>query len=500
MKTLHTQSFTSSVKLAEKLFKLERQGRFSDALAVAKEFWSDIDASPTLDGFTDYAAAEMLLRLGAIIGFYGHNKQIPNAHIRSKDLLTAARQNFLELSDVKKIAECENYLALAYWRTGEFNEAELWVEESFSHFLPNASPIKLYTNLIKSLITMSIGNYEKNFNHLKPLEEDFNLYGDAFLNGNFYSNLGLSCNELGKYDLALHYFELARYYNERSRHKVYLGTVENNLAQLYKLEKRFQQAHLACDNATKIFKQIKDRTREGFSLDTKAQIYLHEAKFDDALRAIEKGLKILAKTENKGYLVETMMTKVKTLVYLDDVSAATKCLFEAVEIAKIHIDEQTANSLIQDFEKTLREKILAENARNIGESKTDSAFDDNGGEPQSELEFVLPPEIAHYDNIEVVRIQNSHFESVGLKQNSLAIVVKETLKRGDFAVLSEKGTDAVICGIYDAAYGIICLEGAGSEPLLFDENEVEILGKIVGVCETTPTNTDGKFFIQPLSL
>lgn len=504
MKTLHTQSILRPAVLIDKLFRLERQGRYAEAIAEAKPYWNNVDKPPVLEGFSENEAAEMILRLGVLVSCQGNNHQIHNAQVRSKDFLTEARQRFLELGIIEKVAECENYLTLAFWQSGEFNEAKVWSEESFSHNLPNTSTTKLYAYVLQSLINISIGNYQDNFILAEKIETDFNLYGDAFLNGSFSTNIGIAYEKVGNHQKSLHYLELARYYHQRSRHKIYLGTVENNLAQLYKLEKRFQQAHLASDNATKIFKQIKDRTREGFSLDTKADIFIHELKFEDALQTIEKALKIIAKTENKGYLVETMQTKVKALVHLDEISAATKCLFEAVEIAKVHIGEEAANNLIKEFEITLRKTnsvgtTREETKEQIEEIKQNTETETREINLGEELEFVLPPQLSHYDDIQVVQIQNTHLEAVGLKQDSLAVVVKETVKRGDLAAISEKETEAIICGFYDCDFGIICLEGIESEPQLFDESEVEILGKIVGVCDV-PSISGSRLFIQPLNL
>ena len=95
--------------------------------------WEDTNSFPEVEDYAPRPAAEIILRCGALIGFLGHNKQIPNSQEKSKNLLTEARSRFFDIYDVEKIAECENYLALAYLRTGELTEAETWVEEAFSH-------------------------------------------------------------------------------------------------------------------------------------------------------------------------------------------------------------------------------------------------------------------------------------------------------------------------------------------------------------------------------
>jgi hypothetical protein len=79
------------------------------------------------------------------------------------------------------------------------------------------------------------------------------------------------------------------------------------------------------------------------------------------------------------------------------------------------------------------------------------------------------------------------------------VVTKTELKRGDLVAISEIATDSVMCGFYDSDFGLVCLEGIGEEPRLFDENDIEILGKIVGVGKTDK-NFKGKIQVKPLNI
>lgn len=485
MKILHTQT----PAFAEKLFSLERCGKYEEALAELRDVWEDTTVFPNIEEFEPRPAAEIFLRCGSLIGFLGHNKQIPNAQEKSKNLLTEARHRFLDIYDIKKVAECENYLALAYWRTGELVEAETWVEESLSHDLPNFTDVKLYSRIIQSMIFVSNGKYSEVVTTLKQNEKYFFECSDAFLTGSFCTNLGVAYKNIGKMAETAKYFELARLYHQKSRHQIYLGTVENNLAQLYKSERRFAKAHEAIDNATKIFKQIKDKTREGFSLDTKAQIYFAEQKYAQALEIIETAIKILKKGENAAYLVETYLSKTKILLYLDDFSAATFCLFDAVQIAKTQISEDAAENLVKEFEAALFEKNAP---KSIEDFIPLESSDKN-------LELIIPPEMAHYKEFQGIWIKNTHLESIGLKKGSLAVVVKENIKRGDLAAVLEIENNSVRCGFYDADFGIISLEGVNSDPQLFDENSVRILGKIVGFCNAGE-NSDGQMIIETIKI
>lgn len=480
---------TDTAALTETLFGLERCGKYEEAFAEVSVFWTDTGKSPEVDDLAPRSAAEVLLRCGSLIGFYGHNRQLPDSQEVSKNLLTQAHQRFTALDNVEKAAECENYLALAYWRTGELTEAETWISEALSRKIPASSQTRIYSYICKSLILLSMSRYEDVISYLGKLEEQVKESGDAFLKGSFCTNLGIAYQETRKFAEALRYYSLARYYHHRSAHKIYLGTVENNLAQLYKFTGKFDKAHRAIDNAARIFEQIGDKTRTGFSLDTKALIFFEEGKYTESLNTAEKAIEILRRSENSAYLIETLWTKTKIHLNLDDFTSAILSLSEAVQIARQNTGDEAAENIAREFEKLLDE-------RNAAVGKTESGERDSIG---NGLNLLLPASLSHYEDIQGVWIRNSHLAEIGLEKNSLAIVADAPLERGELAAISENATDEVYCGFYDADFGIICLEGIRSEPRLFDVNEITVLGKIVGVA-TKSKDSGGKMIVKPLNL
>lgn len=485
MKTFHTDVTVSTGNL----LKLERCGKYEEALAELRHIWEDTDVFPAVESFTPRTAAEILLRCGSLLGFLGQIRQIPDSQEKSKNILTEARKRFLNIGDPEKVVECENHLALAYLRKGELPEAEIWIEESLSHDIKKDCDACIYANLTKSLILLSVGKYEQVAKFLSRFESLFIDFGNSFLLGSFCTNLSLAHKNLGNLPKALKYLESARRHHQKSGHRIYLGTVENNLSQFYKLEKRFAEAHEAIDSATKIFKKVKDHAREGFSLDTKAQIYCEEGKYTQALEIIEKAIFILNKGENAAFTVETYLSKAKILLHLENFTGAILCLSDAIQIAKTKISEEKAESLVKEFEILLEEKSVTVITKTFSE-KTRG---------EDSLELVLHPTISHYQEFQGVWIKNSHLETFGLKQGSLAVVAKSELKRGDLIAINEIATDSVLCGFYDSDFGLVCLEGIDEEPRLFDESEIEILGKIVGVGKSDK-NYKGKINVEPINL
>jgi tetratricopeptide (TPR) repeat protein len=303
-------------------------------------------------------------------------------------------------------------------------------------------------------------------------------------------NFGIAAKNLGDIESSLDALQSARDFFAASGNINQVAIVENNLSQLYRSEKRFVEAHDAIDRSTRLFKQIGDRTREGYSLDTKALIYFDAGDYRSALETVERGIAILGKSENFAYLTDTIATKAKIQLYLNDFSTATLTLLEAVDLAKVRISEQAALDLIGEFEKALKDRQSA---------KTTPTQDEKAGIASGDLHLVMPPAIAHFEEYHGVWINNSDLENYGLRRGSLAVVVPCVVKRGDLVAVMETENDSVSCGFYDADFGIVCLEAGNSEPQLFSDSDVTILGKIVGVCDGTAA-ADGTMKVDVLKL
>jgi tetratricopeptide (TPR) repeat protein len=486
----HT-SRRASVALLREVYSLERSGKFDLALQELRGVWDDTTKEPDVTNLDKRVAAETYLRCGALLGFLGHIRLIPTAQERSKNLLTEARSRFLEIYDTEKIAECDNYIALAYWRTGEANEAISWIEEAQSHPLPVDCDTRLYSYVIRDLILLSQKRFVEVCSNFAAVKHLFTVETHPFLTGSIFNNFGLACKNLGDSAAALVALKRARDLFTSSGHKLQIALAENNLSQLYKIERRFDLAHAAVDRSIELYREINDRTREGFTWDTKALIYFEEHNFAEALNTVEHAISILGKSENYAYLSETILTKARIQLYTADFSTATLTLLEAVDLAKVRISEEAAMNLVREFEATLRQ-------RNSGTEATPTEAE-RTGIASGDLKLALPPSLSHFDDYQGVWITNSDLEYQGLKRGSLAVVVPCAVRRGDLVAVVEVENDQVSCGFYDKDFGIVCLEAGNSEPQLFSESDVRIIGKIIGWCDATQSG-DGTMKVHALDL
>ncbi len=203
MNPLRPQPTRAHQALLRELFVLERNGEFDEALQALRGIWENTTEEPNVEGLDARLTAETYLRCGALMGFLGHIRQIPTGQEKSKNLLTKARALFLDIYDPEKMAECENYLALAYWRTGEINEAESWVQESMSHELRATSGVRLHSHVIRDLVLLAQKKFVEVCANFPGLEKTFVSCGDDFLIGSLYNNFGVAEKNLGNTQEAL---------------------------------------------------------------------------------------------------------------------------------------------------------------------------------------------------------------------------------------------------------------------------------------------------------
>lgn len=349
----NSQSLTETLSEVK---KAEERGQYGKAFSLLKPFWNDFEQFPNAVGLSLTECAELFLRFGGIIGFIGNTQTILNSQEISKNLLTLARQRFASLTNVEKTAECENYLALAYARTGEFTEAFDWLRESQSRNLPENHPTRIHSYVIETLLEMDSGKYEKLLARCAELREIFANHAADLHNGCYHNQLAMAHKNLGNTDDALRCLKAARDFFRRADHEIYYGAAENNLAQWHHAVGHFAEAHECAQKARKIFERIGDRMREGFSLETRAQIFAAEGKYEKALKYVNEAVGTLEGGESYRNLVETYRTKIKILLKLNRLSEALTVMTAAHNLAALYISPELSREIIASVATLIEEK------------------------------------------------------------------------------------------------------------------------------------------------
>lgn len=347
-------SSVQAISILADVSEAEMNGDYSRAYQLLSVFWNDFRIRPNTTELSDDLVAEVFLRCGSIAGYLGRSRQISEAQDVSRNLLSEAKQKFLQLQLEVKVAECDNYLALTYERVGDVRNARDFLNSAFSRDIPVNHPTRLYSHIIDAMLNLAEKNYENVIQSSILLENIFQTCSNKIYQDCFYNHYGLALKNLGKSDEALEKFLTARQFFFEAGHHQYCGALENNIARLYTVSGKFKEAHNFAGKAENTFKLVGDFCRQGYSLDTQASIFLAEEKYEEALEYAERGIRFLQNGENLMFLLETLKTKIKTLTYLNQHSEALECVAKAGQVAK-QIDAATETKFFAEIDLFLAE-------------------------------------------------------------------------------------------------------------------------------------------------
>jgi hypothetical protein len=110
---------------------------------------------------------------------------------------------------------------------------------------------------------------------------------------------------------------------------------------------------------------------------------------------------------------------------------------------------------------------------------------------ENSLNLVIPPELANFEKFQIVRINNDCLKfRTGLYRDCLAVfvVLEAEEVRGHFGVVSIKNQSSIAIGFVSCDMNMVAVEKpfftwGYFETQIFNEVEVEFLGRIVGFCE-----------------
>jgi CheY-like chemotaxis protein len=330
--------------------QLEDVGSYDTAREVIGELWPDFEASPVLAGLSDAIAAEVLLRVGALIGWIGSAKQIEGAQETAKNLISESINIFRSLQNIEKVAEAESDLAVCYWREGAFNEARVWLEDALDVLPANTdNEVRAAALLRLAIVERSAKRFHDAMRIHVEAAPLFKKSGNDSLKGKFYNGFGFVLRNLGAaerrsdyIDRALIEYAAASYHFELAGHTRYQGCVENNLGFLFGTIRKFTEAHEHLDHAQALFTSIKDNARLAGVDETRAKVLLAEGRVSEAEKLVRTAVQVLEKGGQQSLLAEALTTHGLVLARLGRHKVARLTLQRAVEVAQNAGDSEGA--------------------------------------------------------------------------------------------------------------------------------------------------------------
>ncbi|HYX30768.1 MAG TPA: response regulator [Pyrinomonadaceae bacterium] len=320
--------------------QLEKAGEYEAACDALEEFWPERTMPPTVEGLEPHAAAEVLLRVGALSGWLGSARQAKGQE-SAKDFITRSIESYEKLGLVERVAEARSDLALCYMREGAFDEARINFKEALNRLGDEASDLRATILIRAGIVEERAGRFTDALQLYKesaPLVEESpedSLKGSLYLNlGAVYTRLAEAEGREDYRDLALIQYAAASIHFEQAGHMRQCGRVENNLGFIYQSIGRFSEAHEHISRARDVFVGLGDQGCVAEVDDTRARALLAEGRYLEAERYSRAAVKKLDRGDECSLLVEALTTHGVTLARLGNYSTARSELNRAIEVGE----------------------------------------------------------------------------------------------------------------------------------------------------------------------
>lgn len=321
--------------------ELEEAGNYEGARSAMNELWQRVGEQPNLEGLSQFTAAEVLLRAGALTAWIGSARLIEGAQETAKDLISRSLAAFEALNETEKAAEALTDLGYCYWREGASDEARVTLRQALARLGEIDSELRAVILLRSAIVELSATRYNDALRILTEAAPLFEASSNHALKGKFHVNLAIVLNNLSTgegredyRDRALVEYAAASFHFEQAGHTHYCARTENNLGFLLFSIERFEEAHQHLDRARRLFINLKDVNTAAQVDDTRARTLLAQGRNTEAEKTARTAVRTLEKGDEQSVLAEALRTHGTALARLGQFEQARATLGRAVRIAE----------------------------------------------------------------------------------------------------------------------------------------------------------------------
>jgi tetratricopeptide (TPR) repeat protein len=336
-------------------------GNYEAAREALGELWSGIGNRPNVQGLPENEQAEVLLRVGALSGWLGSSSQAPGAQGFAKDLISESIRAFEVLGDQEKIAEAQSDLALCYWREGAMDEARVWFREALAK---TAAP----ENKLRILARSTTVEYSSNrfgdalalLDQAVPLLDQVN---DDAAHGCYHMQRAAVLQKMGgaeNLDRALIENTAASVHFEQANHQRYFARVENNIGQILRRLRRYDQAIEHLERARRTFIELGDVGTAAQVNDTRARVFIDQQRYVEAEKIAFSAASTLETGDEQSLLAEALETQGVALARMGRYQSALGTLKRGAHIAETGGDVQLSGRIFLTILEELK-SFLAPN-------------------------------------------------------------------------------------------------------------------------------------------
>lgn len=342
----------------------ERSGRYEEARDALGDLWRGVGVRPDLTGMSTEVSAEVLLRVGAISSGLGTSRQLRGVQEAAKDLISEGWQLFDGAGNEAGSVESRVELARCYWRLNCIDEARVMLEAVLDGLDESEAEQRGVTLLWLAVLEVSAKHFEvalKRLNEVQPLIESLPF---PYLKGSFYNTRANTLKYLGKegeregfLDGALIDYAMASKYFSEAGHPKYSAGVMNNHAMLLKDVGQPGDAHELLDAALELVHSIREKGVAAQIHDTRARVHISEGRFDEAVYAARRAVRILEDGDEGALRHESLTTYATALARAAYHCESESAFLRAADLALLAGDTEGAGTIFLSMIEELGDRL-----------------------------------------------------------------------------------------------------------------------------------------------
>jgi len=320
---------------------LEHRGQYEAARNALTDLWQGVGQRPNLKGLSELTAAEVLLRVGSLSGWFVHARQLDGLQEAAKNLITEGITRLEVLDERGKTAAAFCELAIFYRRAGAHSDARAMYEEALSRLTDEDIELKATILLRLAVADACSGRSSDALGLLTDAASLFKKIANHVLQGNYHNNLGNVLTILSKAecrqaytDRAILEYTEAAYHFEQAGHARYRAHTENNLGFVLSQVGRYEEAHECLNRARQRFLSLEDCGSVAQVDETTARVLLREGRPRKAAKVIGDAVRALSKGGEQASLAEALTTQGRVLACLNDFVGSQNKFLQAADVAE----------------------------------------------------------------------------------------------------------------------------------------------------------------------
>jgi len=319
--------------------------------------WAQPGKWPKLDALNPYAAADLLVTLGTLIGCVAGAKRVTHGQKQAEAFLSGAVALFEQLGITTRSVEAQIELARCFYRQGLFDVAWDTLSGALSNLPDDQTEIKSVALVLWGVVERDSGRLISSMTKLR--EASRLQVAGRLVTGRCYHELATTLKELAisekepmHSDEAKINFVRALYESEAIGNHRLTAAVENNLGFLLLSLGLVDESEKHLLRSRRLFEGYSDNVRAAQVNETLARLYLETKQYSLAQRTIERAIETLELTDGEALLAEALTTRGVVARRLERYTDAKRSFEAAYRVAERCGDREGAGrALLIMFEE-----------------------------------------------------------------------------------------------------------------------------------------------------